>query len=164
MNPYTEEILRTDCKIVMTITGGGTTAISELLKYGGASNNLIAAHVPYSVEAIHKQVHITDKFKYCSEEASHYLANSGMSYLNLRNIEDNKLVSLGATCSLAKNKPERGDRIHICYLCIVTCYGPTKYKTLDLTGKKNTRETEEDIVGNFILKELAEVCTEISKR
>jgi hypothetical protein len=78
MNSYVEQILKTDKKMVIALTGGGSVAISELLRYGGASNNLLAAHIPYSSQMFNRYVgHTFDSdFKYCSLEAANELANA----------------------------------------------------------------------------------------
>lgn len=46
-----ESILKSGFKGSMIITGGGTGAINELLKYGGGSKFLLSAHIPYSKNA-----------------------------------------------------------------------------------------------------------------
>lgn len=169
MNPYVEEILKTDKKIVIALTGGGSVALSELLKYGGASNNLLAAHIPYSSQMFNRYVgHTFDSdFKYCSLEAANELAKR--AWLDVSSWTDypiESLLGVGASCSLAKNGPERAEREHRAYICIwdkdhVWDYEIVLNREFSYPDYiyKSRREYQEGLVGMVILKLLRNHCT-----
>jgi len=178
MNQYVEEILKSDLKFVMSMTGGGSIALSELLRCGGASNNLLAAYMPYSKEAFDSFVinqpiwmrpnyPIDKNFKYSSSEASKLLAsgsyNKACEY-TISSIFD--IAGVGVACSLAKNGVERIDREHRAYITIQTSkvintisviFNKTNCKNHVLDNSR-LRPFEEEILSELILQRLVKFC------
>ena len=56
VNPVLSELIpeihHSDIRCVLAVTGGGTTAISDLLAVAGASRTLLEATVPYDANAL----------------------------------------------------------------------------------------------------------------
>lgn len=152
MNPYVKSILESNYKFVFAITGGGTIAISEFLKYGGASKNLVSAVVPYSQEAFDRYVGHKPE-KYCSPEASRLLAVKAWQNCIEATKTGPMAIGVGVTCSLTKNGSERPGRKHVAYITFHS-EQTTKTVNLDLSNGKQTREEQEIYVANVILDEL----------
>lgn len=142
-------------KIVLAITGGGAEAIGELLRHGNGSKTLLEAIVPYNTTAFNDFVKgIPDK--YCSESAARDLAMAAFQRgVKLTNDIKN-IVGIGTTSSLVKEN-ERDGREHHVFVAI-----QTETHTLDyystLHGNNYSREDEETLTAEIILKALAHTC------
>lgn len=143
-----------DTKAVLAITGGGTDAIGNLLRFGGGSNTLLEAVVPYHQTAFDEFVGGKPD-RYCSPEAARDLAMA--AFLRAYKLTERELglVGIGATCSLAKGGPERAGRVHHAFIALQT---PTQTKTRSVKFPQGefSREQEEDFVAGFILDLLSE--------
>lgn len=164
MNKLVKRILDTESKnkLYLAITGGGTSAISELLRYGSASKIFMGAIIPYSQEEL--EFLIGSYSKAVSLPVAKQLAKVGYT----RSFSDNleyACIGIGATCSLAKAEKERADREH--KICLaVSRFTKDKVETdfaaeIVLT-KKRTREEEEELVSNAILS-LADCYLNLTK-
>lgn len=148
------ELNSTPHKAVIALTGGGTIALGELLKYGQGSNKLLEAFVPYDTKALDAYIHNKCgklPFKYCSPETAQVMALE--SFHRAKQLTENKCIGIGVTCSLAKDH-ERPDRPHNLYLAIQTeSFVSSHYLKL-----KDSRENEEVLASEFILNALAFAC------
>jgi nicotinic acid mononucleotide adenylyltransferase/methanogenic corrinoid protein MtbC1 len=133
-----------ECSFI--ISGGGTQAISEFLKYGGSSNILQKAYVPYNQIAI---LELLNEYKVESEELQHpqiqynsqeladcyaeialkqTVDGNGwvrrLEYSSLDEQEFNygnvltKKIGIGVTASLIKSENEREGRINSFYVSV----------------------------------------------
>lgn len=154
-----EKIHQTPHKAVIAATGGGSEAIGELLKYGGGSNTLLEAIVPYHQEAFNQFVKGKPD-KYCSPGAARDLAMASFQRaINLTTIKDvETLIGIGVTCSLAKDG-ERQGRTHRAYVAVQT-YNMTRNYDIPFDGSLS-RVDEEEIVSQVILGALALGTNEI---
>src|SRR5436190_2249667 len=84
---------------VLAITGGGSQAISELLRYGNGSKTLLEAVIPYDQKAFDTFVRGTPD-KYCSPEAACDLAVAAfLRAYSYRPEDADNLIGVGATSS-----------------------------------------------------------------
>lgn len=144
-------------KLVLCITGGGTIAISELLRYGGGSSVILDAQVPYSNEALDKYLGGPPD-KYCSKETSCTIAATAWFNAIKLGSSVNDAVGIGVCCSLSKQSKdiERCElhsdgsiRKHSAYIAIHT-KDATKTFAIELDHIGRLREDEECIISGAI--------------
>jgi nicotinic acid mononucleotide adenylyltransferase len=148
------ELNSTPHKAVMALTGGGTIALGELLKYGQGSNKLLEAFVPYDTKALDSYIHNKCgklPFKYCSPETAQVMALQ--SFRRAKQLTKDKCIGIGVTCSLAKDN-ERPDRPHNLYLAVQT----ENFISSHHLKLSDSREKEELLASEFILNALAFAC------
>lgn len=144
---------------MFAVTGGGSSAIAELLAVPGASRSVLDAHVPYSAEALiewlgHKPDHFCDeRTALAMASVGCYRARKLITAANSSAIND--ALGVGCTASLASDRPKRGD--HRCYVAVQSPQFTASY-SLTLEKGARSRATEEAVVGQLILRALAEAC------
>lgn len=146
--------------IVLAITGGGTEAIGELLRYGKGSDTLIEAIVPYNKESLKKFIG-KEPSEYVSTDTAKDMAMSAFRralYLNSKS--DKKyhetLIGIGVSCKLIKATNERQGRQHEVHFASQSYL---KTITSSLFLKENaSREGQEKIASHFIVENIAAVC------
>jgi len=141
-------------KAVIALTGGGTIALGELLKYGQGSNKLLEAYVPYDTKALDSYIHNKCgklPFKYCSAETAQVIALQ--SFRRAKQLTKDNCIGIGMTCSLAKDH-ERPDRTHNLYLAIQT----ERFISSHFLKLNDSREQEELLAAEFVLNALAFAC------
>lgn len=159
-------IHNTNSKIVLAATGGGSTAISELFKYGGASKTILEATIPYVQSSFDEFVknnlpggfYIKSVEKYCSPIAAEALADAAFRRAkHLTHYAQNEhCVGIGITCALATNN-EREGRHHKMYFAVRT-YDTTFF--LDLVKTQgSSRQEEEENISEILLNALAEILS-----
>lgn len=118
-----KEIQKSGMKMVVSITGGGSGAINNMLKFGGSSACLMEAIVPYDQKALLRFLKKTPD-KYCSAETACMMAAASLD-IALKHEDKDKFkspkdifIGVGMTCSLKKEN-ERSDREH--WVHIATC-------------------------------------------
>ena len=145
-------------RIVLAITGGGSRAISDLLQSPGASRTVLEAVVPYSTESLAEFLGAPCE-QACSERAARAMAMAAFQRaLALigphATSEDCQLAGVACTAALATDRPKRGS--HRAYVAVQTdTYTLTATLELD---KGRTRSSEEKLVAELILNEVAEAC------
>jgi nicotinamide mononucleotide (NMN) deamidase PncC len=150
-----ERIHRSGQQLVIALTGGGSGAISALLQVPGASASILEAIVPYSPTAMQQWLGAPVE-QYCSEKTARTMAMRAFERaceLTDRNLD--ALIGVGATASLATNRPKRGaHRIHIaCQSATAT----TIY-SCSFTDGGGMRAEEEDVSTRLTLHAIAEAC------
>lgn len=148
MTLVNEIINNSDTKVSMIVTGGGSLAISELLRHGGASNVFISGFIPYHPEVlIDRLQYVPDKF--VSKKVAIDLAHKTKVPLS---IED-RILNVSCTASLRKNSQEREGRVHEAY--IATYFYSKNYSYTDcyhvIFNEERTREQEEELLANILL-------------
>jgi len=148
-----EEILKSNRKLYIAITGGGTSVIPTLLENGGASEIFLGAIVPYHPDELKDVIGSFDKA--VSKKTAMLLSltafNKRISDILVDNVE---CVGIGVTASLAKNGAERAGREHKACIgvSIIKFDKSTKREYLEIIfGEKRTRKEEEDILAELIL-------------
>jgi nicotinic acid mononucleotide adenylyltransferase len=140
---------------VLALTGGGSGAISALLQAPGASASVLEVAVPYSSEALDRWIGgVVDQ--YCSEATARAIAMRAFERArDLSTVDRYSLCGVGATASLATNRPKRGaHRLHVAWQSATT----TAVTTCMFTSGGGTRQEEEDISTQVILQAVAEAC------
>lgn len=142
---------------VVVVTGGGASAIAELLAVPGASRTILDAQVPYSSEALVAWLgRRPDQF--CDERTA--LAMASVAAYRAGKLLPKEPVSpvvtmpfgISCTASLASDRPKRGD--HRCFIAVQTSRLTTSY-SLTLEKGARSRAEEDALVGQLIVRALA---------
>ncbi|MGH7136872.1 MAG: hypothetical protein ACREHD_14120 [Pirellulales bacterium] len=142
-------------KLVLCVTGGGSLALSSLLKTPGASRTVLEAAVPYNAEALVRWLHARPE-QFCSDATARAMAMS--AYLRAREYTegDNSgtLAGISCTASLASDRPKQGPhRIH----AALQTGEFTLAHSLELMKGQRTREAEEVVSASMLLNLVAEM-------
>jgi nicotinamide mononucleotide (NMN) deamidase PncC len=139
--------------LVLSITGGGAGAIAALLKVPGASATVLEAVVPYSAAALQQWLGGPVDY-YCSERTARAMAMAAFERARqLSEVAPRTLLGIGATASLASNRPKRGaHRIHVAWQSADT----TTVISCELQKGARTRAEEEDLCTALVLNAIAE--------
>jgi nicotinamide mononucleotide (NMN) deamidase PncC len=145
--------------IVLSITGGGTGAIGEMLRHGNGSATLIEAIVPYHENALQDFIG-KEPERYCSEETARKMAMAAFKRaLEITNSENgfrpDYLVGIGVTCKLAK-EGERETREHEIHIASQSISG-TNTTSLTLLQDRS-REEEEEVASALLIHTIARLC------
>lgn len=152
MKELIKQIQKENIKIYLSITGGGTGAVANLLKYGGSSEIFMEAKIPYNQECLVDFLKQTPQ-KYCSELTARMMAVT--SYESAKNKND-KNIGIGMTCSLAKEN-EREERENWIYIAIHSSHDTCSFafklsKKLKFLEKRSLREIQEEEASNALIK------------
>jgi hypothetical protein len=147
-----------EIKIAVAITGGGTSAIGEMLRHGGSSDSVLYAHVPYSPSVTEQYLGCCPEDKLCSAATARMLAMKAYDdVVQHHGYEEGVYpVGIGATSALGKIETEREGREHKIYVAVQNREKTITY-TLFLTEPRS-REEEEKINEGLILSALAAGC------
>lgn len=144
----------------MAVTGGGSGAISELLRVPGASRTLFEAVVPYSASALRDWLGAKPE-QACSARTARAMAMTAFTAAR-RLAEGNaeRVAGIGCTASLASDRPKRGPhRVHVAWQSTAT----TATASLELTKGLRSRPAEEEIAAWMVLNAIAEAA-ELAER
>jgi len=145
INFSTQNIINSNYQIVFVITGGGASALSNILTTPGASNIFLEAQIPYNkktlTEYLNKNVENS-----CNAITAVNLAD--IAFKRAINITNKKKLILGVSCTAALKtlrKRKGKDRAHIA----VHSHKCKFYKYISLN--QQTRENQETILSNSII-------------
>jgi len=143
-------------QIVLAITGGGSGAISALLQQPGGSRTLLEAVVPYSASALADWLGGAPDQACCEATARAMAMASWMRARTLAtDVDPHQLIGIGATASLASDRPKRGaHRVHV---ALQTATSTTTH-SLVLTKDQRDRQAEETLATKLLLLTLAQAC------
>jgi hypothetical protein len=121
----------------------------------GASAVVLEAIVPYAAKSLEDWLGgPVDQF--CSERTARAMAMA--AFQRARQLSDSdptRVRGIGATASLASNRPKRGPhRIHVAWQSA----GSTSAATCEFEKGKRTRGEEEQVASQLILRFVAEAC------
>ena len=137
----------------MAITGGGTGAISELLRVPGASATLIEALVPYATESLADFLGQQSP-QSCSEQTARAMAMAAymraMKYKPA--INHQHLLGVGCTAALTTNRQRRGE---VKAFLAIQSWRETRIARLNFGEIEGSRNAEEKLVEHFVLLNLA---------
>lgn len=142
-------------KIVIAITGGGSSAIGKLLEVPGGSASILEAIVPYSQAALNEYLGgKPDQF--CSEPTARAMAMAAwMRACLVEDADPYKFVGVGMTASLVSGTPKKGEhRIHV---GVQTAWQTASY-SLTLNKGARSRSEEEQLAARLLISALGEVC------
>jgi len=140
---------------VIAVTGGGASAIADLLNVPGGSRTLLEAVVPYSAAALTDWLGRKPEH-FCVEETA--LTMAAVAYQRACAFappaEDTALSHVGVACtaSLVSDRPKKGD--HRCHIAIQTRMTTAAWSLVLAKGARD-RAGEERLVGHLILYALA---------
>jgi hypothetical protein len=151
-----DAIHQSGAKIVIAITGGGSSAIGKLLEVPGGSGSILEAVVPYSQAALEEFLGGTPD-QFCSEPTARAMAMA--AWMRARrlagDVDPYKLVGVGLTASLVSSTPKKGEhRIHV---GVQTAELTASY-SLTLNKGARTRIEEELLAADLLITALGEVC------
>ena len=142
------------CQAVLAITGGGSGAIAEILRIPGGSKLLLEALVPYDARALEDFVGGPVE-QACSEDTAAAMADRARQKAAALAHPDTRPIGLGATASLASDRPKKGDhRFHVA----VTSGSGVDIVSVVLAKGQRDRAEEEDVVARAIVLCLARAC------
>ncbi|MDP2218257.1 MAG: hypothetical protein Q8J68_13340 [Methanolobus sp.] len=145
--------------ILLSITGGGTGAIGEMLRHGNGSATMIEAIVPYHENALRDFIG-KEPERYCSEETAREMAMAAFKRAlemahSEKGFRPDYLIGIGATCKLAK-EGERETREHEIHIASQSISG-TSTTSLTLLQDRS-REEEEELASTFLIHTIARLC------
>src|SRR5262249_7698687 len=134
---------------VLALTGGGSTALSQLLSVAGASRSMLEAIIPYHSRALEEFLGHTVT-QYCSADTARDLARRALDRAQWLAPAD-KTLGLGATASLASDRPKRGE-----HRIFVSIAHKIALRTWSLVLSKGARDRlgEETVAAAFLLHAL----------
>jgi len=140
---------------VIAVTGGGASAITELLSVPGGSRTLLEATVPYSAAALTDWLGRRPE-QFCTEEtalAMATVANERAGRLAGDTTTTATLpVGVACTASLVSDRPKKGD--HRCHVATQTRTETAAWQLILKKGARD-RRAEERLAGRLILRALA---------
>lgn len=148
------------CQMVLAVTGGGSQAIADVLAVPGGSRTLLEAIVPYADRATDQWLGAKPEH-YCSERTARLMAMAAYRRAQELTRASNEatalgspLVGLGATASLASDRPKRGPhRLHVA----VQTAADTRTASVEFVKGARSRRAEERLAADVIVNLLAEV-------
>jgi nicotinamide mononucleotide (NMN) deamidase PncC len=149
-----EQIHSSGRRVALAITGGGTGAIAELLRVPGGSRVLVEAIVPYDGAAL-AQFLAGPPAQACSEDTATAMAWRARERVRTLLPEAKGIVGVGATASLASDRPKKGE--HRCHIAVATDQG-VDVTSIVLEKDRRTRAAEEDVVARVIVIALGRAC------
>ncbi|MCL2623499.1 MAG: hypothetical protein FWD31_07525 [Planctomycetaceae bacterium] len=140
-------------QLVIAVTGGGSLAISDLLTEPGASQTVLEALVPYGEAALGKFLgHPPEQS--CSEKTARRMAAAAWERGKspVLSVPHTHLMGVGCTCSLAGNRPKRGEhRAH----WAVQSAAETLVAGIVFEKGQRSRLEEERLVADLLVETIA---------
>jgi hypothetical protein len=142
--------------MVIAVTGGGSGALSTLLQTPGASKTILEATVPYSLASLVDWIGGKPD-QACSEATA--LAMAMAAFVRARELAPDAdsalLLGIGATASLATDRPKRGERrIHVG----LQSAQYSSVHSYSLVNVPPTRADDERVATSFLLWAIAGGC------
>ena len=151
-----QKIHESKYRITFVSSGGGTNAISSLLKVPGASNTVLESYIPYSKKSMDLFLNRKPDH-YCSLNTS--LSMAANAYKKCMQIDPEYkkkyLIGISVTASLATTYTKIGD--HKFYISVQTESFTKSIECLLIKGLRS-REEEEQLITEYVLSLVAECC------
>ncbi len=150
-------------QFVLSATGGGSGAISELLEIPGGSRTLLEAIVPYSSAALVDWLGAAPEH-FCDDRTARAMAMTayqraqrlaGAGVADAASAPPPPLAGVACTASLASDRPKRG--AHRLHLALQT-ESVTVSQSLELVKGRRDRLAEEQLAAAMLLNLIAEGC------
>ena len=143
-------------RFVTVCSGGGTDAISELLRVPGASESILEAYVPYAKESLDYYL-LKKPDKYCSQDTTLSIAAKAFSAAKKIDPKQhpNSVLGVGVTASLATNYSKKGE--HKFFVAIQT-HAYSKILSYKFKKGELSRPEEEKVVTQHIILMIASSC------
>jgi len=151
-----QKIHESKYRITFVSSGGGTNAISSLLKVPGASNTVLESYIPYSKKSMDLFLNRKPDH-YCSLNTS--LSMAANAYKKCMQIDPEYkkkyLIGISVTASLATTYTKIGN--HNFYISVQTESFTKSIECLLIKGSRS-REEEEQLITEYVLSLVAECC------
>ncbi len=155
METLIQHIHESPFQVVLVITGGGSQALADLLAVPGASKTLLEGVIPYSEKALTEFLGFAPA-NYASEETAGQLAEKAYAYaLTWRENPETPVLGIACAATLATDRPKKGE--HRAHLAVHNGV-QTMRCSLVLTKGARDRQEEEEVVGDLIIRTLAQAC------
>jgi nicotinamide mononucleotide (NMN) deamidase PncC len=141
-------------RFALVVTGGGSSAIAELLRVPGGSRTLIEAVVPYDQRALSEYLGFEPQHA-CSVETAVAMARRARDRAVRLTCDGSSVFGVGTTASLVSDRPKKGE--HRCHIAVATD-NRTSLVTIVLERGKRDRRQEEEIVGLAMIACIAGAC------
>ena len=130
-------------RFVLVSSGGGTNAISEILKVPGASKSVLEAYVPYAKESLDYYL-LKQPDHYCSLGTTLSMAAKAYSAAKKIDPQTNpkNLLGIAVTASLATNYSKKGE--HKFFIAIQTYKYSSSFVVFIYKGRTNQRTRRTD--------------------
>ncbi len=146
-----KDIHAQSARFVLAVTGGGTTAITDLLRVAGASNTIVEAVIPYHASALKDFLGARSE-QSCTAGTARAMAMT--SWLWARELTGSTDVfGLGCTAAISTNRERRGD--DRCHIAIQS--RDSTYEVNGELSKGANREVQEVICRDLIIQSMAHV-------
>lgn len=135
-------------RLVFVSSGGGSKAISDLLKVPGASKTILECHIPYSRESMDEYLNFKPSH-YCGLQTTINMAVMAFSRAKMLSTETKPkhLLGVAVTATLSTTYEKLGS--HRFFICIHG-YEATHVFSCYLTKGKRTRDHEEELVSECL--------------
>ena len=165
-----QQIHASETQFELAITGGGSSALSQLLSVPGASRSLLNGVIPYSFEALSDYLGVAPA-QACSDKTARLMASQALNNASryqeqapnlveatakdrFKGMVNDKVIGVGATAALQTDRQRRGsDRIHV---AIRTTSNLTTYQLV--LDKEESREAQETSCCEFVILCIARHC------
>ena len=157
-----EQILRSDFRIAVAVTGGGSRAVSWLLNHPGASRAMLEAQIPYHPAALKRFLDVPGPHRAVAETAramawqASERAAALLADIPPAAVEGASALGIACTAALATDRERRGgDRAHIAVRT------PREYRVVNLHFDRDAgadRLAQEEVVSMAIVHALAGSC------
>ena len=147
-----ERIHECDVKIVLSVSGAGTKALSWLLEVPGASNSLLEANVPYSQKSMTSLLNSIPE-NFVSSSTSLIMAEQAYRRgVKLRS-SNNKIVGVSCTAAISTSRKRKGNN-----QAFISFWSDSIRNTVHIKFMKGklTRREEEELVSQSIIEFLHE--------
>jgi len=148
------EIHKAPHKVVISVCGGGASAIGRLLALPGASQTVLEAVVPYSAPALADWLGGPPD-QACSAQTARFMAMAG--FLRACRLREPNVPVAGVACtaSLATDRPKRGD--HRAHFAVQT-EALTATRSVRFEKGRRSRAEEERVTTAMVVQAVAEAC------
>ncbi len=147
-----QQIHSSQAQVVLTLSGGGSRAISELLEVPGGSQTLLEAIVPYSAESLIRLIGSRPD-QFCSSRTARAMAMAAFRRACGYSGPSSHMAGVGCTAGLVTDLPRKGGhRVHV---ALQTAISTTTW-ALELHKGLRNRVEEEELVWRLVLNVVAE--------
>ena len=139
---------------MLALTGGGSKALTELLSVPGASATVLDASIPYHSEALETYLGQGIETAASSLTARNLAMAAWLRACTINKSQEN-VVGVGATCALTTNRRRLGN--NRCFIALQTSSRTEEIKVV-LNDGVRTRQSEENLVSDLIIHQIAKCC------
>jgi nicotinic acid mononucleotide adenylyltransferase len=150
-----ESLNRTDARLAMIATGGGSLAIPHLLTTPGASSAVVEALVPYARESVDRLLGGPQE-SYCSSRTARRLAMAAWQRTRGLHVPPKQAMGAAVACSLRTLEPKRGE--HRIFAATQTI-AATVAASIVLEKNARSRGEEEKLAAALLLELVGQACS-----